>query len=207
MNETMQQLKQKIRNITIIAFIGFLSFSIFFTPTVLGKGIENIPTQFDAKVEKNYEASFHSGWKKSSDGLQQAAIDGRGEFATEEGEAVLVIENIKTKATTIYQLKDNDLSQYTPKYIEWIDKNRLFVIIGYAYGSVTTGGKLYELNTKDNKLTPIIENLKENEEIISVKVNKNGTFNYKKHVYDSDNYEESESHIEDKRLPLPKLKK
>ncbi|WP_177184398.1 DUF4652 domain-containing protein [Psychrobacillus sp. OK032] len=201
MNETKQQLKRKIGITTIIAFLGLLIFSIFITPSVLGK--DNTPDQFNAKIEKEYEVNFHSGWKKSSNSLQQATIDGKGEFASEEGEAVLVIENLKSNVTTIYRLKDNDLGQYTPKYIEWIDGNRLFVIIGYSYGTVTTGGKLYELNIKENALTPVIEGLPENEEIMSVKVNKNGTFTYKKHIYDSDNYDYSESHIEERRMPIP----
>jgi len=203
MNKTKQQLKRKIGITTIIAFLGLLIFSVFITPSVLSKGKENTPSQFDAKVEKDYEVNFHSGWKNSSDSLLQATIEGKGESASEEGEAVLVIKNLKSKVTTIYQLKDNELGQYTPKHIEWIDGNRLFVIIGYSYGTVTTGGKLYELNTKNNAVTPVIENLSENEEIMSVKVNKDGTFTYKKHIYDSDNYDYSESHIEEKRSPIP----
>ncbi|WP_185907812.1 DUF4652 domain-containing protein [Psychrobacillus soli] len=206
MNETTQLLKRKIRNKTILAFFSLLAISIFITPSVFSKEKENTPSQFQAKVEKNYEANFHSEWKKSLDGSQQATIEGKGESALEEGEAVIVIENIKSKKTTIYKLKNNELSQYTPKYIEWIDENRLFVIIGYAYGTVTTGGKLYELNIKDNSVTPVIEDLLENEEIMAVKVNKNDTFTYKKHVYDSDNYDYSESHVEEISIPLPKSK-
>ncbi|MFJ7972455.1 DUF4652 domain-containing protein [Psychrobacillus sp. NPDC096389] len=201
-----QQLKQKIVNKTILAFFSLLAISIFITPSVFSKEIENTPSQFNAKVVTNYEPSFHSEWKKSSKGVQQATIEGKGDPAIEEGEAVLVIENLQTKKTTIYQLKNNEFSQYTPKYIEWIDENRLFVIIGYAYGTVTTGGKLYKLNIKNNTVTPIIEDLLENEEIMAAKVNNDGTFTYKKHVYDSDNYEEKESHIEEIRIPLPKSK-
>lgn len=201
-----QQLKRKIVNKTILAFFSLLAISIFITPSVFSKEKESTPSQFHAKVEKNYEANFHSEWKKSSKGLQRATIEGKGEATAEEGEAVLVIENLQTKKTTIYQLKNNELSQYTPKFIEWIDENRLFVIIGYAYGTVTTGGKLYELNIKNNSVTPVIENLLENEEIMAVKVNNDATLTYKKLVYDSDNYDYSESHIEERRIPLPNSK-
>lgn len=198
-----QQLKRKIVNKTILAFFSLLAISIFITPSVFSKEKENTPSQFHAKVVTNYEVSFHSKWKKSPKGLQQATIDGKGESVSEEGEAVLIIENFKTKKTTIYQLKNNDLSQYTPKYIEWIDENRLFVIVGYAYGTVTTGGKLYVLNIKDNIVTPVIDDLLDNEEIMTVIVHKNNTFTYKKHVYDSEHYDDKESHIEEVTIPIP----
>lgn len=166
---------------------------------------EKTPYQFDTKVELNYsaEAENHSGWKTSPDGRQQATIDGKLEHASEEGEALLVIENIQTKEATIYQLRDNELSQFTPKVVEWIDENRVFVIIGRSYGMVTRGGKLYELNLKDNSVTPIIEDLTAREEIMSLKVNEDGTFTYQKHVYDNDDYNYDETHIEEGTLPIP----
>ena len=132
MNQIKRQLKRKTANTTIIAFISLFILNIFIMPSVLSKAEEKTPSQFDTRIETNYEATFHSGWKKSADGVLQATIEGKGEDVVEEGEAVLVIENLKTNVTTTYHLKDNELSQYTPKYIEWIDKNRLFVIIGYA---------------------------------------------------------------------------
>lgn len=161
------------------------------------------PSQFDVKVELNYKAENHSGWKTSPNGSQQATINGKLEHASEEGEALLVIENMKTKETTIYQLRDNDLSQYTPKVVEWIDENRVFVIIGPSYGMVTRGGKLYELNLKDNRVTPVIEDLSVREEIMSLKVNADGTFTYQKHVYDTDDMNYDETHIEEGTLPIP----
>lgn len=167
---------------------------------------EKTPSQFEAKVETNYRAENHSGWKTSPDGSQQATINGKLEHASEEGEAVLVIENIKTKEATIYQLRDNDLSQYTPKVVEWIDDHRVFVIIGPSYGMVTRGGKLYELNLKDNVVTPVIEELTLREEIMSLKVNADGTFTYQKHVYNNDDYNYDETHIEEGTLPIPVAK-
>jgi len=167
---------------------------------------EITPSQFEVKVETNYKADFHSGWKTSPDGLLQATIDGKGETASEEGEAVLVIENLETSVSTIYKLKDNELSQFTPKVVEWIDDNRVFVIIGYAHGMVTRGGKLYELNLKDNIVTPIIDDLTEREEIMSLTVNEDGTFTYQKHVYNNDDYNYDETHIEEETLPIPATK-
>lgn len=71
---------------------------------------------------------------------------------------------------------------------------------------VTTGGKLYELNIKDNIVTPIIEDLAPREEIMSLTVNEDGTFTYQKHVYDNDDFNYDEAHIEEGTLTIPPVK-
>lgn len=161
------------------------------------------PAHFDVKIEKNFKPSFHSPWQPSPSGNQQATIEGLGARAGEEGEGILLIENLETDETVIFKLKDNEERQYTPKKVEWIDEERMFVIIGYAHGTVTVGGKLYELNIRDNIVTPVITDLTLREEIMSVKVNQDGTFTYEKHVYDTDIMEPSDSHIEQGVLPIP----
>lgn len=164
---------------------------------------ENTPSHFDTNVDLNYTANSHSGWISSPMGLKHATIDGRGEKASEEGEAVLVVQKFDTSEATIFKLKNNENGHYTPKQLAWIDENRLLVIIGYAYGTVSTGGKLYELNVKDNVVTPVIEDLTEKEEITSIKVNNDGTFTYQKHVYDTDNFSSHESHVEEGTMTIP----
>ncbi|MGE6488643.1 DUF4652 domain-containing protein [Paenisporosarcina sp. NPDC076898] len=164
---------------------------------------EQTPSHFKATIVTNYVTDFHSGWKISPDNSLKATINGKGETGGEEGEAVLVIENLATSETTIYALKDNYFGQFTPKKIEWIDENRLFVIIGASHGMVTVGGKLYELSIKDNVVTPVIEDLGVREEIMSVKVNGDGTYTFEKHVYDTDQMEYNDSHVEEGTLPIP----
>jgi len=180
-------------------FITTEQITVYFPP-------EQTPSHFKATIVTNYEVDFHSGWQISPENLQRATINGKGETAGEEGEAVLVIENLASSETTIYALKDNYFGQFTPKKVEWIDENRLFVIIGGSHGMVTVGGKLYELSIKDNIVTPVIENLGAREEIMSVKVNRDGTFTYEKHVYDTDQMEYNESHIEEGTLSIPPAK-
>ncbi|MEK3979262.1 DUF4652 domain-containing protein [Psychrobacillus sp. FSL K6-2836] len=164
------------------------------------------PAHFDVKNESNYELTFHSPWIPSPNGKQQVTIEGIYAQAGEEGEDILVIENLETDESTIFKLKDNEHGQYTPKKVEWIDEDRMFVIIGNAYGMVTMGGKLYVLNIKDNIVSPIITDLPPKEEIMTVKVNQDGTFTYEKHVYDTDAMEQSESHVEEGTLPIPEFK-
>jgi hypothetical protein len=62
-----------------------------------------------------------------------------------------------------------------------------------------------ELNIKDN-VTPVIEDLGVREEIMSVKVNGDGTFTYEKHVYDTDQMEYNDSHVEEGKLPISTAK-
>lgn len=163
------------------------------------------PETFAKTIKSDYEPEFHSTWVPSPNGGLRATIEGLGEQAGEEGIGTLVIENIETKDSLIFKLLEAEQnSQYTPKDVAWIDEQRLFVIIGYGYGMVTAGGKLYMLDIEKNEVKPIITDLTNKEEVMSVKVNEDGTFTYQLHVYDTDAMESSESHIEEETLPLPK---
>lgn len=168
---------------------------------------DGLQSLFEVRVETHYDianADSHSGWKTSPGGLQQATIYGKGKDAIEEGEALLIIENLETNDSTTYKLKDNSVAQNTPKYVEWIDENRLFVIVGFAHGTPTKGGQLYEMNIKDNTVIPVFEDLTEKEEIMTIKANDNGTFTYQKHIYLDDNL--TEGRIEEGTLPFPPAK-
>lgn len=162
------------------------------------------PEAFEKTIESSYIPSFHSPWVPSPNGTRRATIEGLGEQAGEEGIGTLVIENMETKDSLIFKLLEEEPHrQYTPKKVAWIDEDRLFIIIGYAYGTVTVGGKLYVLDIEKNEVKPIITDLTNREEVMSVKVNDDNTFTYQLHVYDTDAMEGSESHIEEKTLPLP----
>ncbi|MFS0688960.1 hypothetical protein AB1K89_06935 [Sporosarcina sp. 179-K 8C2 HS] len=43
------------------------------------------------------------------------------------------------------------------------------MIAGFAPGTVTQGGQLYDMNLEDNTVIPIFEDLTVNEEIMSIK--------------------------------------
>ena len=162
------------------------------------------PETFEKTKVSNYTPSSHSPWVPSPYGTYRATIEGRGEQAGEEGIGALVIENMETKDSWIFKLVEEEpYGQYTPKEVAWIDESRLFVIIGYAYGTVTAGGKLYVLDIEKNEVKPIITDLTNKEEVMSVQVNNDGTYTYQLHVYDTDAMDGSESHIEEKTLPLP----
>lgn len=175
------------------------------TPSSVTKKVEiKTVSLFDIKVDKDYKAEFHSGWKQAPSTPQQATIDGRGEGAVEEGEGILVVQNTKTNQSKLFTMKAENEAQLTPKFVEWIDDNHLYVIIGFSYGTVSKGGSLYEVNLDKNTVIPVIANLKDTEEIMSIKKNENGTFTYEKHIYDDENY--NEGHIEKGTLPVSPTK-
>ncbi|PLS19039.1 hypothetical protein CVD28_01140 [Bacillus sp. M6-12] len=159
---------------------------------------------FNVEENKEYEASFHSGWKASPSAKKQATIDGRGEGAVEEGQALLVVQDKEKGYSNLYSMKESSNGQSSPKYVEWIDENRLYVIIGFAYGTVSKGGELYELNLRDHSLTPVITGLKDNEEVVSIKQDKKGNFIYEKHIYDDENL--TVGHFEEGTLPISTTK-
>lgn len=45
--------------------------------------------------------------------------------------------------------------QYKPKIIKWLDNNYILLIIGFAYGTVSVGGKPYLFNITNKRLTKL----------------------------------------------------
>ena len=101
--------------------------------------------------------------------------------------------------STLYSLPETIGHSLTPKYAEWKDDHILYVIIGYPYGTISKGGNLYELNIDTHSITPVIVNLPEKEEIISVYKNSSKIFMYKKNVFEDDNF--TKSHIVEGIVP------
>ena len=144
----------------------------------------------------NYDLSNDAELSPSK--TRHAILDGRGiDF---EGINQLIVENLKTGKFTIYKYR-YEYEQKTPKDIEWIDENRLYVIIGFAYGTVTMGGDLYILNVVDHSITPVFEANNSKEEIMSIKANGDGSFTYKKHIYEDE--ELSVGHVVEEIITPP----
>lgn len=135
----------------------------------------------------SYQPDFHTGWKDSPDKSKKATVDGRGEDSIEEGYGTLVIRNGESDRLITLASKENQL---TIKSAEWIDDDRLFLIVGMAYGTVSKGGQLYEVKLDDLSARKVFPDLSENEEITSILNNGNGTFAYGVHTYTDDNFNE-----------------
>ncbi|SES02535.1 protein of unknown function [Gracilibacillus ureilyticus] len=135
----------------------------------------------------NYEPVFPTKWESSPDGTKEVLIDGRGQYAIEEGIGTLVLHD---KGKDTYQLITlaNKESQDTIKAVEWIDNKQLFIIVGMSFGMVSKGGQLYEVSLKDFSVKKVFPNLTEKEEISSIENNGDGTFTYELHTYEDDTY-------------------
>lgn len=148
--------------------------------------------KFRVFEEEQYKYNSIDEEETSPLNTKRAILHGRaGDF---EGINRLVIEDLETGKFTIYKYRYEG-EQNTPKDIEWIDENRLYVIIGYAYGTVTMGGNLYILNVEDHSITPVFEDSTNKEEIMTIGANGDGTFTYKKHIYEDEEF--NVGHIEE----------
>lgn len=154
---------------------------------------------FNVEEKDKYAPQSPSVWKPSPSSQYQVTIDGRGEGASEEGLGTIVVANKATLHATLYSLPETTGKSLTPKYVEWKNDHTVYVILGYAFGTISKGGSLYELNIDTHSLTPVIANLPEKEEIISVYKDSNNTFMYKKNVYEDDNF--TKSHIVEGKVP------
>ena len=147
-------------------------------------------TLLEVKNTKSFKVDAHTGWEESPDSSKKATVDGRGEDSIEEGYGTLVIREGDNDRLIVLADKE---SQHTIKSAEWIDNDRLFIIVGMAYGTVSKGGQLYEVNLLDNSAKKVFPDLTEKEEITSILNNGNGTFAYSIHTYTDDNFNEGYS--------------
>ena len=184
---------------SILLLVSFLALAAC-SPTDSTPDNEQTPEEQPASTQKvsglleaaeiaDFEPAFATPWKPSPDASKEVTIEGRGETASEEGEGILVVKDSTTNVSTLYSLSQFDEHESTFKYVTWIDEHRLFVIIGFAYGTVSQGGDLYILDIDTNTLSLAME-AGENEEFVSIALQWDGiTFYFKKFIHD-ENFED-----------------
>lgn len=101
------------------------------------------------KTIKSMNKDSQTPWEVNKENKYSACVLGKGEYAEEEGYASLIIKNPKGSFTE-YKLKSEDQSQTTILQIEWLDKDRILVITGSAYGTLVTGQKIYSININND---------------------------------------------------------
>jgi hypothetical protein len=126
-------------------------------------------------------------WESSPDGIYAATIEGKGDKAQEEGYSQIVIKNIKSGELRKLTIENEEKAQLTAKDLEWIDDSNLFAIIGYPFGTVTMGGKIYKVNIMTGKASLYIDTKSAKEEYTAVHKSEN-TFIFEKYVYDDNNF-------------------
>jgi len=151
--------------------------------------------KFDKIEDVKIEPTFNTPWQNSPLGKKRLTLIGKGDKGGEEGVGQILIEDLEYNSQIIFSLTNVPYGQITPKTMEWIDEERIFVIIGYAHGTVTVGGELYILNLEENTLTPVITELDVREEIADIKRVDDTTFTYEKFTYLTDMMDMNESEI------------
>lgn len=103
--------------------------------------------RFEKKeLDKGTKVEFNTPWEISPSRKYSAAVEGKGDAAQEEGIANIVLKDLKTGKLWSFNLLDNEEKQFTPKAVKWINDTKLLVIVGYGYGTIDLGGKLYILD-------------------------------------------------------------
>lgn len=147
---------------------------------------------FKLKQSSGYKVDFNSPWVKEAKSGLQACINGKGQYAIEEGLADLVIKD-KNGNIKVYELV-GDKTKYTPKKVKWIDENNLFLIIGFPYGTITRGGGAYILDLTTLKLGEVYTSNSTKQEVTDLNLN-GKTLELNMNIYTDDNFMNS---IEDK---------
>jgi len=133
-----------------------------------------------------YKVDFNTPWIKEPKSGLLACLNGKGEYAIEEGLADLVIKD-KNGNIKVYKLAGDPLNDYTPKKVKWIDENNLFVIIGFPFGTVTRGGGLYILDLTTLKLGEVYVSKSSKIEVTDFNLN-GTTLEMVMNIYIDDNY-------------------
>jgi hypothetical protein len=150
----------------------------------------NLPKLTKQQLSKGTKPSFNTPWITSTDGNNEACIEGRGPEAIEEGVAKIFV---KDKNNNIFSFEISNNQKLTPRYIEWADDQNLMFIISSAYGTVSQGGNLYMLNVNTGKVSLILQTSDKKQQIVSAK--KSGdNINLTVNVYEDSNY--NKSHME-----------
>lgn len=91
----------------------------------------------------------------SPDNKKKALVHGKGGSATgevtEEGYSKIVLQDLAKNEYYIIELNDKT-KQLTAKDLVWRNNENILVIIGSAYGTVTRGGNVYDLNLNTGEL-------------------------------------------------------
>lgn len=94
--------------------------------------------------EKDPEKDFATAAKTSPDGKLKAQLDSRGPSAADEGVADIFIGKDNSEKWRL-QVTDNVVN-FTPMYLSWLDNENVLITMGYANGHATYGGNVYKVN-------------------------------------------------------------
>jgi hypothetical protein len=186
------------------------------------KEVDSIDFSFTKQEMNNsFKPILYSSWKNSQDGLYSACIEGKQSGDVDFGIVNICLKDLKTSKYSllkIYSWQNIDSSKflnesdnatsvmmkksinndYTPKFLQWVDNERIMVIIGFAYGTVKKGGDVYLLDVLTGELKVVYKTGDKREEVESFDY-ENGQLNMIVNVYEDDNL--MNSHEEKRTVP------
>lgn len=114
------------------------------------------PTVYLPKFEKkempdDFKVSFGTAWKNSTDKQYGASIEGKGDKAQEEGIGSIIVKDLKNDKQYSFELVNNEVNQFSPLALEWINDEKLLIIVGSGYGTISHGGDLFILDINKNE--------------------------------------------------------
>lgn len=107
----------------------------------------NYLPQFEKKLlDKATNVVFNTPWQTSLNKKYSATVEGKGTFAQEEGIGTIILKDLNNGQQWSFSLVNNNIKQFSPKLLRFVDDENLLVIVGLGYGMVHQGGNLYLLN-------------------------------------------------------------
>ncbi|GEM_PF-337525 len=99
------------------------------------------------EVDNDTNISFNTAYIPTSNGAYEATIEGKGNYAAEEGVGVIYVKSVVDKKIHEFRLKSEDIQQ-TPIAISWYDDTHLMVVQGLAYGTLVNGVDIVVINVE-----------------------------------------------------------
>lgn len=169
------------RFILSVIVIGVTS-TLIFSPIVSHASQPNILAK--AATNQNYSYKFVSvdptnsisdTWKtplkQISNTIYQASIVGKGEYCQEEGFSTVLVKNTKTNLYSEFKFQTNQLHEKeTPLKVSCGIQDTLFIIVGYAHGTLAYGGSIYSLNIKTGETKLVSSPFNNLEQIVDAKI-------------------------------------
>ncbi|ERI95308.1 hypothetical protein HMPREF1982_00308 [Clostridiales bacterium oral taxon 876 str. F0540] len=162
-----------------------------------GKPSLYLPKFEKKEMPNDFKVSFGTPWVNSTDKQYSASIEGKGDKAQEEGIGTIIVKDLKTNTQYSFELVNNEVNQFSPLALEWINNEKLLIIVGSGHGSISHGGDLFTLDINKNETKKINaqEVIKLDQKVpitkilsVNINANKEMVIEFEYLVYEDSNY-------------------